>query len=94
MYFITPTIATLTMFLIPLYYMHRRIAYQDCSNSFAVAACRIDVATQDDPRTFKPLRQRYVILQAVELALLAPTPFIRKWSSAYSQMHVIVYMRL
>ena len=37
----------------------RRIVYQEHSHSFAVAAYRIDVATQDDPRTFKPLRQRY-----------------------------------
>ena len=57
-------------------YMHRRIAYQGCSNSFAVAACRTEVATQDDPRTFKPLRQRYVILQGAGLTLLVHTPFI------------------
>ena len=37
----------------------RRIAYQESSHSFAVVSCRIDVASSDDPKTFKPLRQRY-----------------------------------
>ena len=36
----------------------RRIAYQESSHSFAVVSCRIDVASTDDPKTFKPLRQR------------------------------------
>ena len=40
----------------------RHIAYQESSHSFAVVCCRIDVASTDDPKTFKPLRQRYRLL--------------------------------
>ena len=43
----------------------RRIAYQESTHSFAVASCHIDVASADDPKTFKPLRQRYTHIHTV-----------------------------
>ena len=78
----------------------RRIAYQESSHSFAVASCRIDIASPDDPKTFKPLRQRYTIFVHIVIycSVLGKRPWAlkHKWQfwPAWALTRDITSMRL